>query len=318
MTIFGTTLNQMAFLFSFILLGYILSKLKLVPDNAQTTLSKLENYLFIPALVLGTFIDNFTVATLSTAWRMLLSSLICVAVVIVISIPASRLCSKDKYERNIFLYGLTFSNFGFMGNAVVSALFPDVFLEYIIFTLPLWTLIYVWGAPVLLIGDNGEKTKLSQRLKSFLNPMLICMVIGMVIGILSIKLPAFVNSAVSAASSCMSPVAMLLTGMTLAKCDLGKIIRIKSVYLVSLFRLVVYPLLFLGLGLLAKLSGLFAFDEVFYVCALCSLAMPLGLNTIVIPSAYGKDTTVASGMALVSHLLGCITIPIIFALYQAM
>jgi len=56
--------------------------------------------------------------------------------------------------------------------------------------------------------------------------------------------------------------------------------------------------------------------ETFAVCALCSLAMPLGLNTIIIPSAYGKDTRVASGMALVSHILSCITIPVIFLLYN--
>ena len=49
-----------------------------------------------------------------------------------------------------------------------------------------------------------------------------------------------------------------------------------------------------------------------YICALCSLAMPLGLNTIVIPSALGKDTTVAAGMAVISHLLSIITIPLIF------
>lgn len=316
MAIFGATLNQMAFLFSFILIGYILSKLKLIPDNAQATLSKLENYLFIPALVLGTFIDNFTVSTLSTAWQLLLSSLILGGVMIALSIPAVRLCSKSKYEQNIFLYGLTFSNFGFMGNAVVSALFPGVFLEYIIFTLPLWTLIYLWGVPVLLMGDSEKKMPLSQRLKSFLNPMFVCMIIGMVIGILNIKLPDFVGSAVSTAGSCMSPVAMLLTGMTLANSKLSNIIRIKSVYLVSAIRLILYPALFLGVGLVAKLTGWFSFGQTFYICALCSLAMPLGLNTIVIPSAYGKDTTVASGMALISHLLGCITIPLVFALYQ--
>ena len=316
MGIFGATLNQMAFLFSFILLGYLLSKRKLIPDNAQATLSKLENYLFIPALVLGTFIDNFTVATLSTAWQLLLSSLILGGIMIAISIPAVRLCSKSKYERNIFLYGLVFSNFGFMGNAVVSALFPDVFLEYIIFTLPLWTLIYLWGVPVLLMGDDSQKMTLGQRLKSFLNPMFICMIVGMVIGLTGITLPTFVTSAVSTAGSCMSPVAMLLTGMTLANSKLCQIVRIKSVYLVSVIRLVLYPALFLGVGLLAKYTGWFTFQETFYICALCSLSMPLGLNTIVIPSAYGKDTKVASGMALISHLLGCITIPIVFALYQ--
>ena len=49
-----------------------------------------------------------------------------------------------------------------------------------------------------------------------------------------------------------------------------------------------------------------------YVCAVCAIAMPLGLNTIVIPSAYGKDSTVAAGMAIISHLLSCITIPLVF------
>lgn len=317
MTIFAATLNQMAFLFSFILIGYILSKCDLIPDNAQATLSKLENYIFIPALVLNTFINNFTVATLSTAWRLLLSSLGLAFIAILLSLGIVRLCSKDKYEQNIFLYGLSFSNFGFMGNAVVSALFPEVFLEYIIFTLPLWTLIYLWGVPVLLMGDSSKKMKLSQRLKSFVNPMFICMLLGMLIGLLNIKMPSFVVSAVSAAGNCMSPIAMLLTGMTIAKSRLGQIIRIKSVYAVSLVRLLLYPLLFIGVGFLLRAAGILL-DSTFYICALCSLAMPLGLNTIVIPSAYGKDTRIASGMALISHLLGCITIPLIFALYQAL
>ena len=44
--------------------------------------------------------------------------------------------------------------------------------------------------------------------------------------------------------------------------------------------------------------------------------MPLGLNTLVIPAAYGKDTSAAAGMALVSHLLSCITIPLVFLLME--
>ena len=60
----------------------------------------------------------------------------------------------------------------------------------------------------------------------------------------------------------------------------------------------------------------FPLPETFAVCAICSLSMPLGLNTIIIPSAVGKDTKVASGMALVSHILSCLTIPVVFLLFQ--
>lgn len=310
MTVFTATLNQTAFLFLFIVMGYILSRWKFVPDNAQAVLSKLENCVFIPALVLGTFIGNFTAQKIAAAWELLLGSLLLAVAAIALSLLCVRFCSKDRYERNIYTYGLCFSNFGFMGNAVVSALFPDIFLEYLIFTLPLWSLIYLWGVPALLMGDGGRQS-LSRRLKNFVNPMFVCTVLGMLIGLLNIPIPQFVSAAVSAAGSCMSPIAMLLTGMTIARFRLGDVLKIKGVYLVTALRLIVFPLLFLGFLAVVPLPQTFA------TCALCSLAMPLGLNTIIIPSAQGKDTKVASGMALVSHVLSCLTIPVVLMLFEA-
>lgn len=308
MAVFTATLDQTAFLMLFIALGYLLAKGKFVPENSQVVLSKLENFVFIPALVLGTFMENFTVATLSSTGTLLLGSLLLALVAIGLSLVCVRFCSRDKYEQNIFAYGLCFSNFGYVGNAVVSALFPAYFMDYLIFTLPLWTLIYLWGVPVLLMG-GGEKLNLSQRLKNFLNPMLVCTVVGMIIGLLSIPIPQFISNAVSAAGSCMSPVAMLLTGMTVAQYDLREVLGIKNVYAVTALRLLVFPLLFLGVQAVLHLPQTFA------TCAICSLAMPLGLNTIIVPGALGKDTKVASGMALVSHVLSCLTIPVIFMLF---
>ncbi len=310
MTVFIATLNQTAFLLLFILAGYVLSKWNFVPDNSQVVLSKLENTILIPALVLGTFMDNFTVQTIDEAWKLLLGSLVLAVVAIALSLLCVRFCSKDKYEQNIYTYGLCFSNFGFMGNAVVSALFPDVFLEYLIFTLPLWTLIYLWGVPVLLMGSGTEKQTFTQRAKSFVNPMFVCMLLGMLIGLMNIPVPQFVSSAVSTAGSCMSPIAMLLTGMTIAKFNLREVLKSKGVYLVSALRLIVFPFLFLATMLA------FPMPETFAICAICSLSMPLGLNTIIIPSALGKDTKVASGMALVSHILSCLTIPVVFMIFE--
>ena len=104
--IFNATLSQMLFLFLLIIIGYILAKLKLVPDNSERVLSKLENYLFLPALILGTFITNFTVEKLSVAKDLLIGSIIIEAVVIFISVFVVKLCSRDSYVRNIYLYGL--------------------------------------------------------------------------------------------------------------------------------------------------------------------------------------------------------------------
>ena len=307
MGLFLSTLTQLAYLFTFIAIGFIIAKCGVVSDKAAGVLAKLENFVFVPGLVLGTFIKNFTVEKLSTAWKPLLISLVIALIVIPLVYLISKLITKSRYEQKIFTYGLSFSNFGFMGNAVVLALFPEIFVDYIVFTLPLWSLIYLWGAPVLLIADEGKQS-LKSRLKSFLNPMFIAIIIGLVIGLCGIPMPSWTMSVIETAGDCMSPIAMLLTGITVSTISFKKTFTNLRIYAVSIVRLVVLPLLFL------LVAQWIPFDRTIFLCALCSLAMPLGLNTIVIPSAYGKDTTVAAGMALISHMLSCITIPLIFLL----
>ncbi len=310
MTVFLSTISQMGFLLLLILIGYILCKFKFLDSGAAGILSKLENYVFIPALVLGTFMQNFTLSRIHIAWQYLLCGLVVVLISVPIAILCARLCSKDKYIRNIYTYGLSFSNFAFMGNAVVAALFPDVFMEYLIFVLPFWTLIYLWGVPSLLIPSSEGKKTLKQICKPLVNPMFIAVLVGMVVGLINPPVPQFISSAVFTLGDCMSPIAMLLTGMTIAQIDLKAVFKNVSIYAVSAIRLLGIPLLAILVLRFVPLSyGL-------ELCTVCSLAMPLGLNTIVIPAAYGKDTTVPAGMALISSILSCITIPIIFMLFN--
>ena len=312
MELFLSTLNQMGFLCTLIVIGYVLRKLRIIPDNTATVLSKLENNVFVPALVLGTFMTGFTVKSFATAWQYILAGAVVTAVSIPLAILVSRLSSRDAYVRKLYTYGLSFSNFGFMGNAVVMALFPTVFADYLIFVIPLWFMIYLWGVPVLLIPSDSEKKGLLGRLKAFVNPMFIAMFVGMLLGICGVTphLPDFAVSAVDTLGSCMSPVAMLLTGITVAEIDLKKALGSVSVYAVTAVRLLLIPLAAIGVLSVVNVPYPIA------LCVVCSLAMPLGLNTIVVPKAYGLDSTVASGMALVSHFLSCGTIPLIFMLFQ--
>ena len=311
MELFISTVNQIVYLFILIVIGFILSKMGVLPDGTAKIIAKLENNVFIPALVMGTFISNFTVSRISSAGILLASSFALAVVIIPLSIFIPKLLVKDKYTRNIYTYGLAFSNFGFMGNSVVNALFPQIFMEYLIFTLPLWILIYLWGVPALLIPSE-EKISIGKRMKNFLNPMFIGMIIGMIIGLSGIKLPSSIDSAITTLGSCMSPMAMILTGVTVAKIDIKRVLTDYKIYIVSAVRLLIIPIAFICI------FAFFDLSEVFLICSVCSLAMPLGLNTIVIPSAYGKDTSTAAGMALISHVLSCMTIPIVFLLFNTL
>ncbi len=317
--VFLPTLSRMGFLMLLIAIGYLLVKTKVVPHEGTAILSKLENYVFIPALVLGTFLKDFTVPRLGTAWQYVVCGMVAVAVSAVIAVLASKLCSRDKYIQNIYTYGLSFANFGFMGNAVVQALFPEVFADYLIYVIPFWILIYVWGVPYLLMPKNENKKSLFSGLKNLINPMFIAMIIGMILGLLEISLPEFVcevsdsgkvGGVVGTLGDCMSPVAMLLTGMTIARISLKSAFTNLSIYAVSVIRLILMPLAAVGILYFVNLP--YGVE----LCTVCALAMPLGLNTIVVPAAYGRDTSVAAGMALVSHLISCITIPLVFMLFS--
>ena len=317
MTLLDSLFNQMIFLFIFIVIGFILAKGNFVSESAANVISKLENTVFIPGLILSTFIQSCSAAKLISAWDILLSGLVTVIVLVPVSLLVAKFCSKDICLRNIIVYGLVFPNFGYMGNAIISAVFPDSFFEYTVFTMAFWPLIYLWGVPALLIpGEAGEHPSLSSRLKSFLNPMMIAMVLGLVLGLTGwgMKLPTSVLSVINVSGNCMSPLAMILTGITMGRSDVLGILKKWRIYMVCAIRLLAYPLV--TFGILIALKELGFFIPMVFRCAVCMAALPMGLNGIVIPTAYGKDTSDAAGMVLVSHLLSIITIPLIFMLVE--
>lgn len=102
MEILSTTLGQMVVLFLLILIGFLLAKLKAVPENTAVVLSKLENNLFVPALVMGTFVSNFTVEKLGIAWKLFFISFIICFIMMALAIIVAKCCSKDEYIRNIY------------------------------------------------------------------------------------------------------------------------------------------------------------------------------------------------------------------------
>lgn len=105
------------------------------------------------------------------------------------------------------------------------------------------------------------------------------------------------------------PVAMVLAGFVIGGYNLKELISNKKVYVVTFFRLIVIPAVIM---LVLKLLG--TNDEIMTL-ALIAFATPLGLNTIVYPAAYGGDTKTGAAMAMVSHAVSVITIPVTYLIF---
>lgn len=322
MELFTSALSQMLVLFLFIAIGFVLQKTKIVPESGAGVISKLENNLFVPAVVLSTFMQNCTVGYIKTSWKLILFGLIVAAVTIALGLIIAKFTSKDDFIRKTYAYGLCFANFSFMGIALLKALYPQFLTDYLLFTLPAQVALYGWMIPYLLIpkensAESGEavltkKEKFKKKIKPFVNPMFIAVLAGIIIGVsgLGAILPEFITETVKQAGNCMSPLAMLLTGIVVAKYDLKPVLKMPSLYIVTALRLIILPFL---LGFILKLTPLRT--GVYMLVMICYVSMPLGLNTVVIPTAYGKDTSLAAGMALVSNVLSVLTIPLVFMVF---
>ena len=310
MKIFVTGFGQILYLVVLIALGYFLLKIKAVPENTSSVLSVLERNLLLPAMIMNALMQNFTVERLRDSGKYFLAALVMFAVVIPVVKIGMHFAMKDSYERNICIYGLVISNSGYMGNAVVSQMFPAIFPEFIVYAMAAYILNYVWGVPTLLIPHDAQEAGWKAKLRRLNNPIFYAMIAGIIIGLSKIPIPSFVATAISSLGSCMSPIAMLLTGMAVARIDLKAAMRKKSIYIVSVIRLLGLPLI--ALIIVCRLS----IPYTMAICILAYISMPLGLNSVVISGSYGKDTSYAASMVMLSHLLSVVTIPLIFAVYS--
>lgn len=306
MQVFSATLNQMLVLFIFMAVGFLLNKKELLPSDSSAVLSKLETYLFVPCLVFSVFYKYCTVENFKQKLVYILYGTAVMAVSLVIGIFLARLFAKDAYLRKIYTYSFAVANFSFMGNAVVLGVFGErILFDYMIFTLPLNLYVYSIGTASLIPNQKGGKISI----KAFVNPIFISLILGAVCGLCQVPLPKFITSAISSAGACMSPLAMLLTGFVIGGYSLKKLASDKKVYLASLIRLIILPTVFMLILIALKT------DSAIIRAALCATAMPLGLNTVVFPAAYGGDTTPGASMALISHLISIVTIPVMFAIF---
>lgn len=306
--VFSAALSAMMTMFVCMFVGFFLQKKRLEPEDTDSVLSKLLNYAICPALTFTTFSQNFSIASLSENYRLILICAVLMFSAMLLSLPLSRLFAKEGYTRNVYKYALTFANSGYMGDAIVLALFGTEMLYYYkLYTFPLTIGIYSWGMAQLVPGKRGFKGTLLRCL----NPSTVAMLLGMAAGLLNLYIPDFMNSALINLGNCLGPIAMVLTGYVVGKCDLKKMLTNTGVYFASLLRLIVLPGIFCGALVLLGV------DKLTVTLALVALGMPLGLNTVVFPAAYGKDTSVGAGMSLISTVLSVVTFPLMYMIFSS-
>lgn len=306
--LFKAILNPMLMLFICIVIGFLLKKAKILPDNASTVISKIETFVLCPAMSFSSFSKYCTIESLKENYTLLFYSIgACIFALILANLIGRFFEKTDEYKRNVYKYALTIGNIGFMGIPLVSMVLGEyyVFL-YQFFNLPLTFTIYLWGYTILTPKEKRKKSPI----KNLFNPGLIAIFVGMITGLTGLGqiLPTFVVNTVTSLSNAMAPLAMILTGFVVGGYPFKDLFCNVKVYIATFLRLVVIPIIIVALLYLCKAS------TTCLIMALFAYATPLGLNTVVFPASFGAETKTGASMAIISHTLSVVTIPLMYSL----
>lgn len=298
---FVVTFEQMLVLFAFMVIGFILARSKAVPDTASAAISKMEVTTFLPAMVFQTFSQNLTRSMVAEKAVILVVSAISLVVVYGLARVLSGLFSKEPATRAVYTYGLCIPNLGYIGYPLVQAVFGDaMLLDMMVFALPYVLFCYTVGMTIL-----NPSYKLSW--KALLTPTNGAILLGIVVGLCEIPLPGVVTTLASKASACMAPLGMIMTGFVLARSPLRDAFTNGRMALASLLRMIGMAAV-MGLILYAlNLRG-----PVLTV-AVAAMAMPMGINNVIFPEAYGGDSRTGAQSCCISNVLGMVTLPLVFA-----
>lgn len=324
--LFLSTLQQVAILLIFILIGYYFKKKGLINDGAKKTMSALLVNLFAPAYGLVSLSQQLSFDKIAQYGIYFLSCIALTVVLVIVARILAKTLSKDTLHQNILKYAFAFGNIGYFGYPVVGAVFGEGMKALmILFCIPMSIGINTYGYTVLTakVEQNQSvdgvlaKRKVSENFRFLWSVPFIGTMAGLIIGLLPITLPSFIIDLLSLAGNCQSATAMLLTGAVLANIPFVKLFTSFKSYLIGVIKLLILPLAVGAVLYLINVIGLTGetFKTVFMLCVIVA-AMPVGMNVVVYPESAGMDSTEGAKMCFLSYVMALGALPLVFTLME--
>ena len=297
----GIVFEQVLILFIFVAIGFVLGRTKLVNAEHSQMLSKILVYVFLPCNNIKAFSANCTPKYLSENYVLVIFGFVIIFILMLVMHFLAKPLTKNLYDRYVYEYSMIVPNYGFFGYALAESFFGEVgLLNFIMFSLAY--AFYIYTIAFAKLTKSGFAPK-----KLATNPALISISIGLILGLTQLPIPSVIQSVMSKGSACMAPVSMLLAGLVISEFNIKEILKRWEVYPVTFLRLIGVPIL---LGVVLKFLNV---NETILQTVVLFAALPCGMNTIVFPKLVNEDCRGGAGLALVSTVLACGTIPLIMS-----
>ena len=315
----GIFLDMLGRLALFVLLGvpgFVLARLGKIEDKGRVALVDLLLYVAMPFLVFSGLLKTDVRALQPAEW---ITCAVFPAVIMGIVAGLCRLIFRGNGDKaRIACFCATFANCGFLGLPLAESLFPDrpaVALFISIYNILSTVLLYVLGG-AMLAGDGGQGKPKSWA-KILISPLTVAAVLGVICSLLGVgeKLD-FLTTFAGIPAAMTTPLSMTVLGCLLATLPRKPWWRERGLWLAAAVKLIVAPLLTMGiLLLLVRVCGL-PIGEDALLALLLSTAVSTAASAPSMAEDHGRDPHYAAALTLGSTLLCLATLPFVYLLFH--
>ncbi len=297
---FFTVFFQMLALLIMIGAGYLAAKTDMLDEHTNNQMSGMIVNVFNPLLVLASSANAVGQIPLDTMAVVGVIAAGMFAFFIIAGMLLSPFFEKDREQRKIYQLMFVFSNVGFIGIPVISSIFGAEYVVYVTEFMLVYTFVFYTYGIALMEGRFSPAS-----LKSMINPGTIFGLAAMAVIVFEIQLPDFIITAVTYLGNVTSPVALMAVGFALANSDLKKVFGQPGLYIFSVVKLLILPLLMLPLLKLA------ANDETLLPVCMVMFGMPIGNMPLILGNQKGMDVTSCSAAIILTTVLCVFTVPVL-------
>lgn len=295
--------EKMGMLVILLILGYLCAKIKLVGPEFNKGLSKLIMNFFIVGMILSSVVNKeISLTPQETAYgflMMVIMYVICFA----IAFLSPRLFKKSGGDLAMYTLLIAFTNNGFIGFPVVSAVLGDGALFFAsLSNIPFNLLLYSLGVIML---QNGEKSEL--KLRQFLSTPLIATLVAAVIFVFRIPIPAVIDDTLDSISAATVPLSMICIGLSLSSVSIGEVFTKPRLYVINFIRLIVCPLA------VWFVLHFFITDPIMLGTIIIVSACPSAVVCTILGIQYGRDGVESSESIFLSTVLSMLTMPLLIS-----
>ena len=289
-------LKQIVVMFLLMSIGYGLFKSKKITLQGNKELGILLIYVILPSSIMKSYITDYSQEKL---YGLILSFLAAIAA-LAVSVLISRFVfgNRQKVEH----FGTAFSNAGFLGIPLVKAIVGESAVFYVAAFVALLNILqWTYGVVVM----SGSREAISFK-KIATNPVIISLEIGLFLFISQLAVPSIFTDTIAILGNMTAPVAMITLGVYLAQMKFQELFQEKWAYLSTLLRLIIIPVITLGLLTLLPVQ----YRDI-KLTILIAAAAPVGSNVAIFAQLNGLDYTRAVKSICLSTLFCIVTMPIL-------